>query len=767
MHLRQRLTVATLSIVAVMGVVGLVSMRINRDIQTDVEDLARTADLPLDPATIGGQALAIEGRPGPDGEFVATALERLPATRRPKLRGAVEAIELPSRTVRLLGRAIRIDANTEFSPSAGGATSFEALRLGARVEISARIDADGDWVARKVETGAIKRTDKVKGTISAVAVRPNGVRRLEIDGLGIVVGANLRVRTPRGPLYRMESAMQMTLAVQECLAASHELVKERFRDREVAARGESEPSAARHMLLEELEDRVLDGYETFAEYLDESRASERAEPSEPESDVEWLAPLEARRATFEAEVRALIAEAALDVDAAERRLKERIEPFLRTEIQPRAHAYHRRTEESLSEQLEAIARRSSDAARAELATNGAGLVLALALGLVVSRSISRPLVALTNAAREVGRGRLETRVAVESTDEVGILAHSFNRMAEELAASTVSVDKLSGVIDSMAGALLLLAPDGRITRVNPAALALLGYDEFELLERPLASLSPNDGGEDALASMERGSITSLERRFLRRDGAEVPVAFSGAVLRDSGGAVRGYVCLAQDLSARKRMEQELRRSLAEKELLLREVHHRVKNNLQVVSSLLAIQSSSITDTPSLERFQESQDRIHALVFVHDLLYSSRKVASIDLSPYLQLLASRLKESYSLAPDRVRLSVDVEELTLDIDRAQACGLIVNELVTNAFKHAFPNGRGGCVQLNCRLSPAGDVVLEVRDDGSGSVRAHGGVRSIGLELVETLAAQLGGRLEIDGSDGSAYRIEFPYEVVEHAA
>ncbi|MCC6409915.1 MAG: HAMP domain-containing protein [Planctomycetes bacterium] len=767
MHLRLRLTLATLSVVTVMGVVGLVSLRINRGIQGDVEELARTAELPIDPSTIVGQALSIEGRPGPDGAFTATSIERLPATRRPKLRGALTAVDASERTVVLLGRVIRVDDDTEFDDSTSEGDPFGSLAVGTRVEIGARVESDGHWTARKVETRAIKRTDKLKGTITAIAARADGGQTLDVSGLAIAVDADARIQTPRGPLYRMENAMQMTLAVQECLAAAHELVKERYREASSAAKRSDG-------VIEDLEDRVFDAYETFAESLDESRASERAELHESgavfasDSETEWLAPLEARRRTFEEHVRTFVPLASSDLDAAERLLKERIEPFLRSEIQPRAHAYHRHTEEMLSEELEAISARSAEAARVELFTNAAGVVLALALGLVVSRSIARPLSQLTDAAERIGRGELATRVASDSADEVGILARAFNRMAEALAASTVSLDQLSGVIDSMAGALLVLGPDGRITRVNPAAAALVGFEPAELLGRPFEELSPDGRADGALAAMARGSVASMERRFVRRDATSVPVAFSGAALRDEGGRVRGFVCLAQDLSSHKRMEADLRRSLGEKEVLLREVHHRVKNNLQVVSSLLALQSHSVTDPRALERFQESQDRIHALVFVHDLLYSSRNVGSIDLAPYLQLLVGRLKESYSLEPSRVKFDLEVdEELTLDIDRAQVCGLIVNELVTNAFKHAFPDGSSGHVGIACRLAPNGDVVLEVRDDGRGFANVTDVQRSIGLELVETLAAQLGGRLSSDGRRGAAYRIEFPYRIAVHAA
>ncbi|MCK6448260.1 MAG: HAMP domain-containing protein [Planctomycetes bacterium] len=772
MQLRLRLTLAALSVVTVMGVVGVVSWRINRGIQGDVESLARTAELAVDPRATVGLALEIEGALAQNGRFVAEKLERLPATRRPKLRGALAALDHDGRTLHVLGQRVAVDSTTEFD-FAGGDDPLAALQTGSRVEVSCRVEADGTWTARKVETRSIKRDDKVKGTVTAVREAASGWE-LEISGLVIAADRDTGIETPRGPLYRMENAMRMSLATQECLAAAHELLTERFRANERAA---GDPTA-RKRRIEDLEDRVFDAYGLFAESLDESRESARSETRESgsafasRSETEWLAPLSARESAFAGHVREFVALAATDAPAAERLLDESLEPFLRTEIQPRAIAYHKHTEETLSSELEAISARSDEAARLELWTNAAGLVLALALGLVVSRSIARPLGALTDAAERIGKGELATRVDATSSDEIGILGRAFNRMAEALAASTVSLDQLSSVLDSMAGALLVLGPDGRVVRANPAAAELVGRSPEELVGLSLVTLSPDaperDG--DALETMARGSVVSMERRFVRRDSSVVPVAFSGAALRDANGRARGFVCLAQDLSSQKRLEADLRRSLAEKEVLLREVHHRVKNNLQVVSSLLALQEHDVTDSKALERFQESQDRIHALVFVHDLLYSSRDVAKIDLAPYLELLAARLKESYALGNSRVALEVDVDDIELDIDRAQVCGLIVNELVTNAFKHAFANRESGRVRIACRRDARGDdesVVLEVADDGRGFGHETEAPRSIGLELVETLVAQLGGRVHADGRRGARYRIEFPIRVALHAA
>jgi two-component sensor histidine kinase len=230
------------------------------------------------------------------------------------------------------------------------------------------------------------------------------------------------------------------------------------------------------------------------------------------------------------------------------------------------------------------------------------------------------------------------------------------------------------------------------------------------------------------------------------------------------------VCLALDLTERKRMEVELRRSLAEKELLLREVHHRVKNNLQVISSLLDLQSRGIADPLSLERFQESQDRIRSMVIIHDQLHRTDDLESVDLRAYVELLVQHLADAHVDPPGRVRLRTRLDELRIDLDRALACGLIVNELVTNALKHAFPEKATGQVTVTCRARPGGQVVLEVCDDGRGFAGDPAGevATSLGLSLVSTLTRQLRGRLSTSSQGGGAsFRVEFPLGVAQEVA
>lgn len=210
-----------------------------------------------------------------------------------------------------------------------------------------------------------------------------------------------------------------------------------------------------------------------------------------------------------------------------------------------------------------------------------------------------------------------------------------------------------------------------------------------------------------------------------------------------------------------RSEQALRVSLHEKEVLLREVHHRVKNNLQLIASLLNLQGRYLHEPQSRSLLEESQSRIHSIALVHETLYQSGELARIDLGAYLGTLVRHLAASWVGVSGRIELELDVASIEVAIDVAIPCGLVVNELVTNAFKHAFPAARRGTVRVSTRAVASGLTVLTVADDGVGlpervlAPRAGG----LGLELVATLTRQLRGTLEVGPGPGARIAITVP--------
>ncbi len=228
------------------------------------------------------------------------------------------------------------------------------------------------------------------------------------------------------------------------------------------------------------------------------------------------------------------------------------------------------------------------------------------------------------------------------------------------------------------------------------------------------------------------------------------------------GRIRGnerVIAVVRDVTERMRTEEQIRASLKEKEVMLKEIHHRVKNNLQVISSLLSIQSRYLADPRDAKLFQESQDRVKSMALVHEKLYQSSDIASIDFSSYIERLVTNLFRSYSGNNGNVNLHMDIKDIFLNVDTAVPCGLIVNELVTNALKYAFPGGRDGTVTVSMRIE--GDCyVLEVSDDGVGMAAGFDieKSQSLGLQLVTMLASQIDGKIKTDTSKGTRYTITF---------
>jgi two-component sensor histidine kinase len=220
--------------------------------------------------------------------------------------------------------------------------------------------------------------------------------------------------------------------------------------------------------------------------------------------------------------------------------------------------------------------------------------------------------------------------------------------------------------------------------------------------------------------------------------------------------------LLREQSRRRQLEAHLRAVLQEKEVLLREVHHRVKNNLQVIASLLDMQADAIEDCSIRALFEDSQQRIQAIALIHESLYLSGDVrAHVNAGEYLPQLSQRLFEAYRAPSDRLTLKVQADPVWLAVQTAVSCGLLITELVTNSFKHAFPNGLVGEIQITLRQDPAGTCVLSVRDTGVGvpePLEIHAPA-SLGWPLVRLLTEQLRGTIALEGYGGTTVTITFP--------
>jgi len=218
--------------------------------------------------------------------------------------------------------------------------------------------------------------------------------------------------------------------------------------------------------------------------------------------------------------------------------------------------------------------------------------------------------------------------------------------------------------------------------------------------------------------------------------------------------------LEQEILERKRAEEKINGSLKEKETLLKEIHHRVKNNLQVVSSMLKIQSEYSKDRKTVDMFQESQNRVRSIALIHEMLYQSKNLANIYFSEYLQPITTHLMRAYGVDPSRIKLNTNVKDFFMDLDRAIPCGLIINELFSNVLKHAFPEGRQGEVQIDLSQDRNREFTLLISDNGVGLPEGLNfkNTDSLGLQLVNALVDQLGGAIVFEGRVGTTFRITF---------
>jgi PAS domain S-box-containing protein len=275
-----------------------------------------------------------------------------------------------------------------------------------------------------------------------------------------------------------------------------------------------------------------------------------------------------------------------------------------------------------------------------------------------------------------------------------------------------------------------------------------------------------------------GEIAHYEVESPSREGSRwwanrvIPVVENGRVVRmlHIGTDITAVKEVERERGlAQKRLEErvesrtrELRAALVEKEVLLREIHHRVKNNLQIISSLLRLQARRLDDATIGQVFLESQRRIESMAKIHEYLYRSDHLQVIDFHAYLRDLGHQLLQAYDRGELKVALEITGGNVDLSVDEAIPCGLIFSEAVSNSLKHAFPGGRAGAIEVTLDRPDPGRLSLMIRDNGRGFPAGFdpGRVDSLGLKLVHQLAHQLNGSLEVFSSDGAAIRMTFPF-------
>jgi PAS domain S-box-containing protein len=306
--------------------------------------------------------------------------------------------------------------------------------------------------------------------------------------------------------------------------------------------------------------------------------------------------------------------------------------------------------------------------------------------------------------------------------------------------------------------------EGKLTFANQNAFDIFGYsrEDFDAGLNIFQMIAPEDLQRviDDLKKVFSGEgRIEAEYKARKKDGTLFPIAvYTNSILIAGTGEPRGARGILIDITERKEAEQRLKASLKEKEVLLKEIHHRVKNNMQVISSLLNMQAAHFKDPSLRDAFNEARGRVKSMALIHEKLYQAASLSHLNFGDYLKDTTAAISRSFGKST--ISCVVDAEEVSLSIENAIPLGLIVHELLSNAFKHAFPGERKGVIHLSLTWSPAGTIQLTVRDDGIGVPGDLDFRKSptLGLQLVNDLVDQIEGTIELQGGEGTWFAITF---------
>lgn len=332
----------------------------------------------------------------------------------------------------------------------------------------------------------------------------------------------------------------------------------------------------------------------------------------------------------------------------------------------------------------------------------------------------------------------------------------------QLTEKNIELETLSLVASRTDNAVVMATPDSKVEWINDGFVRITGLPRETTIGRKLDELNvyPDIEREVEEAIANKHSRI-FESNVQLSSGKDIWLSSTLTPVYDEFQELKKIVIVDTDITATKKMQQQIEASLKEKDVLIKEIHHRVKNNLQIIISLLNLQSGYLKDEFTLKAVKDGQNRVRSMALVHEKFYQAEELSEINFNEYLEKLCQYLYQSYGDKTDRIDLSVTGDRVGLDMDTAMPCGLLVNEIVSNSYKYAFPGNMKGFISLNLSKG-SGSVSLKIHDSGIG-MPADFKIEeseSLGMQLIQALTSQLDGELKVTSDNGTTFEITFPY-------
>jgi len=378
-------------------------------------------------------------------------------------------------------------------------------------------------------------------------------------------------------------------------------------------------------------------------------------------------------------------------------------------------------------------------------------------GLLPGSTLSYDGIQIARSGRMIPVENIAQCVALEGRNVLLINSHNVSRQKKAEDALRESEERFRRISE---GAFegITIAENGHIIDSNTRIAEMLGYEPGELIGRKVTDFVVPDSRDMVTRITEEGYLGVYESQAIKKDGSVIDVEARGSETIYKGRPVR--IAAIRDITDRKRSEEKIRAALAEKEILLKEIRHRVKTSLQGVLGLLDFQAHAIADAEARRAFRESQNRILAMALIHEKLYEMDDLSRIDFEDFTGNLLSHLSLTYSARERNIHLGCSAPGTRLNVDTAVPCGLIINELVTNALEHAFVGRDNGEILVSLTANANDTFVLNVSDNGIQLPEGYlePSPDRPGIMLVSSFVDQLSGSMSVDHKDGTSFRIEF---------